>query len=228
MKMRDWKGVPSKRLETHKVNGVLKMVPTPHHKTAYRSRSTCYTWYKRHFELFCKIGEDMGFTLSRHGADIINKPEDLVGFYLQLESFQLGVFKVEFNWAPNGASWVRVVGSHTDETHNTYFHWREGKPASHNDGRLGNWFIKLVRLNWVKKNRPSMYKIKIGSEITFSGDPSGSGQKTRAKVLGKGGEWGKNYLKVELLEERGVRSVLPVGAKMEVHYENIIYVKNVT
>ena len=204
---------------TQKVNGVRKMNPTPHHKTAYKTKGSMQSWYDRHTKLFTELAEEIGFEVSRqHYA---SKQVD-VRLLLRKEGF--GNFNLTLTWAKNGLSTVRLYGNCTDSTVYPYQTWRGwNKPQSHNDAHLGNWFLKLVRMDWIEDNRPNKTQIKVGDEIVFSGTPAGGGQRTRAKVRGYGGAWGRNYFKVELLEERGVKKIKPVGTMVEVHYNCIIH-----
>ena len=203
---------------TQKINGVRKMIPTPHHKTAYKTKGSRQSWYDRHEKLFTEIAEEIGFEVSRETHD------EITGVFLTLKKKGFGNFQLTLRWARDGASTVHLYGNCTDETVYPYQTWRGyKKPRSHNDAHLGNWFLKLVRLDWIADNRPNKSQIKIGDEIVFSGTPAGGGQRTRAKVRGYGGEWGRNYFKVELLEERGVKKIKRVGTMMEVHYDCIIH-----
>ena len=201
---------------TQKINGVRKMIPTPHHKTAYKSKSSAKSWMDRHQTLFTQLGKELGF-------DVVEDRESVFKTVLLLRKAGFGEFQVTLRWWKDGNSDVQVQGDCTNETVDTYWYWREGKPKSHNDAKLGNWFIKLVRQDWVESNRPNIGMIKAGDEIVFSRDPSGGGQRTKAKILGRGGKWGRSYFKTVLLEERGVKKVWPIGTKMEVHYEHIIH-----
>ena len=202
---------------TQKINGVRKMIPTPHHKTAYKTKGSEKSWYDRHTKLFTDLAEEIGFEVASKWIGS--------GMHLSLypvhEGF--GNFTLTLKWAKNGESTVRLYGNCTDDTIYPYQTWRGyEKPQSHNDAHLGNWFLKLVRLDWIADNRPNKSQIKIGDEIVFSGTPAGGGQRTRAKIIGIGGEWGRNYYKVELLEDRGVKKIKRVGTIMEVHYNCII------
>ena len=145
---------------------------------------------------------------------------------LTLKKKGFGEFYLKLEWARGGMSTVQLYGNCTDEEVYTYQTWRgHNKPESHNDAHLGNWFLKAIRRDWVEDNRPPIGHIKIGSEIVFSGNPSGGGQRTRAKVIGRGGSWGRKYFKVKLLEERGVKKIKPIGTIVEVHYDCIFSVK---
>ena len=204
---------------TKKINGVRKMIPTPHHKTGYLSKPTAKSWMIRHRTLFTELGKELGFEVTKE------KRSDDIKCILILRKEGFGEFRVKLQWSKNGFSDVHVYGNCTSAKTETFNFWREGKPQSHNDARLGNWFIKLIRQDWIESNRPNIGTIKSGDEIVFSNDPSGGGQRTRAKVLSRGGEYGLKYFKVALLEERGVKKIHPVGTVMEVHYENLISVK---
>ena len=204
---------------TQKVNGVRKMIPTPHHKTAYKTKGSRQSWYDRHTKLFTDLAEEIGFTVSRQ-----HYTSTQVDVILLLRKEGFGDFNLTLRWAKNGMSTVRLYGNCTDSTVCPYQTWRGSlKPQSHNDAHLGNWFLKLVRLDWIESNRPNKSQIKVGDEIVFSGTPAGGGQRTRAKVAGFGGAWGRNYYKVELLEDRGVKKIKRVGTMMEVHYNCIIH-----
>ncbi len=204
---------------TQKISGVRKMKPTPHHKTAYKTKGSMQSWYDRHTKLFTDLAEEIGFEVSRQ--HYTSKQADV---RLLLRKSGFGDFTLTLKWAKNGLSTVRLYGNCTDSTVYPYQTWRGyEKPQSHNDAHLGNWFLKLVRLDWIESNRPNKNQIKVGDEIVFSGTPAGGGQRTRAKVRGYGGEWGRNYFKVELLEERGVKKIKRVGTMMEVHYDCIIH-----
>lgn len=204
---------------TQKVNGVRKMKPTPHHKTAYKTKGSRQSWYDRHTKLFTELAEEIGFEVAQTNRYVNDEKVVLV-----LRKSGFGDFQLTLTWDQNGESFIRLYGNCTDETVYPYQNWRGGeKPRSHNDAHLGNWFLKLVRLDWIADNRPNKSEIKVGDEIVFSGTPGGGGQRTRAKVIGAGGAWGRNYYRVELLEERGVKKIKPVGTKMEVHYKCIIH-----
>ena len=204
---------------TQKVNGVRKMIPTPHHKTAYKTKGSRLSWYDRHISLFTDLAEEIGFEVA-HTKRYVNDTKVI----LVLRKSGFGDFQLTLTWAKNGMSKVRLYGNCTDDTKYPYRYWRgNGKPQSHNDAHLGNWFLKLVRLDWIADNRPNKSQIKIGDEIVFSGTPAGGGQRTRAKIIGVGGEWGRNYYKVKLLEDRGVKKIKRVGTMMEVHYNCIIH-----
>ena len=206
---------------TQKVNGVRKMIPTPHHKTAYKTKGSEQSWYDRHIKLFTELAEEIGFEVLYDGY-LRNEKAMLI-----LRKSGFGNFTLTLQWAKDGASTVHLFGNCTDETVYTYQTWRGwNKPQSHNDAHLGNWFLKLVRLDWVADNRPNIHQIKVGDEVVFSGTPGGGGQRTRAKVAGYGGAWGRSYFKVELLEERGVKKIKRVGTMMEVHYNCIIHHKS--
>ena len=205
---------------TQKINGIRKMIPTPHHKTAYKTKGSMQSWYDRHTKLFTNLAQEIGFEVI---SNPIKSRSGEVDLTLRKEGF--GEFYLTLKWAKNGLSTVRLYGNCTDDTVYPYQTWRGyKKPESHNDAHLGNWFLKLIRNDWIEDNRPPIGHIKIGSEIIFSDDPTGGGQRTRAKILSRGGAWGRSYFQVELLEERGVRKIKPVGYKMEVHYEGIIKV----
>lgn len=207
---------------TQKVNGVRKMIPTPHHKTAYKTKGSRQSWYDRHSKLFTELAEEIGF-------EVIPKPASSGEVGLLLRKSGFGDFQLTLTWDQNGESTVRLYGNCTDDTIYPYRNWRGWeKPRSHNDAHLGNWFLKLVRLDWIADNRTNKSEIKVGDEIVFSGTPGGGGQRTRAKVIGAGGAWGRNYFKVSLLEERGVKKIKPVGTVMEVHYDCIIHHENNT
>jgi hypothetical protein len=209
---------------TQKINGVRKMIPTPHHKTAYKTKGSMQSWYDRHIKLFTDLAEEIGFKVIPKPAIELSGEVDLL---LRKEGF--GNFTITLTWAKNGDSTVRLYGNCTDHTVYPYQTWRgHDKPQSHNDAHLGNWFLKLVRLDWVSDNRPNKYQIKIGDEIVFSGTPGGGGQRTRAKVIGAGGAGGRNYYRVELLEERGVKKIKRVGSMVEVHYDCIVHHKGNT
>lgn len=204
---------------TQKINGVRKMIPTPHHKTAYKTKGSRQSWYDRHTKLFTDLAEEIGFEVI---CGIVLNGDGRRQLTLKKKGF--GDFFLKLEWAKNGMSTVRLYGNCTDETVYPYATWRgHDKPESHNDAHLGNWFLKLVRLDWIADNRPNKSQIKIGDEIVFSGTPAGGGQRTRAKVAGFGGAWGRNYYKVELLEDRGVKKIKSVGTMMEVHYNCIIH-----
>ncbi len=204
---------------TKKVNGVRKMKPTPHHKTAYKTKGSRQSWYDRHTKLFTDLAEEIGFEVIL----LLNGPDE-VGLNLKKKGF--GDFFLKLEWARGGMSTVRLYGNCTDETVYPYATWRgHDKPESHNDAHLGNWFLKEIRRDWVEDNRPPIGHIKIGSEIVFSGNPSGGGQRTRAKVVGRGGSWGRKYFRVRLLEQRGVKKIKPIGTLVEVHYDCIFSVK---
>ena len=198
---------------TRKLNGTLKMVPTPHHKTAYKSKSSKQSWLTRHKNLFTQLGEEMGFTV-----------RELTDVNIMLEHEDLGNFELIFAWDGEDSK-VRVESFHNSTYFSTYQFYRANKPRSHNDAQLGNAFIRLVRKNWVERTKPALVYIEVGDEILFSSDPAGAGQRTRAEVIGKGGEYGRNYLRIKTLEPRGVRKIRPAGTVWEVHYENIISVK---
>mgnify|MGYP004178706283 CR=1 FL=1 len=203
---------------TQKINGVRKMIPTPHHKTAYKTKGSKQSWYDRHIKLFTELAEEIGFEVLYDGYIRWEKA------MLILRKSGFGDFTLTLTWAKNGMSTVHLYGNCTDETVYPYATWRgHDKPESHNDAHLGNWFLKLVRLDWIADNRPNKSQIKIGDEIVFSGTPAGGGQRTRAKVAGFGGAWGRNYYKVELLEDRGVKKIKRVGTMVEVHYDCIIH-----
>ena len=209
---------------TQKINRVRKMIPTPHHKTAYKTKGSEQSWYDRHTKLFTDLAEEIGFSVSRQ-----HYTSTQVDVILLLRKEGFGKFNLTLTWAKNGLSTVRLYGNCTDSTVYPYQTWRGyEKPQSHNDAHLGNWFLKLVRLDWIADNRPNKSQIKIGDEIVFSGTPAGGGQRTRAKIIGFGGAWGRNYYKVELLEERGVKKIKPVGAIVEVHYDCIVHHKGNT
>lgn len=197
---------------TQKIKGVRKMRPTPHHKTAYKTNASFKSWYNRHRNLFIQLANELGF--------------EVVPEHRRLKlKHDIGTFAVCFHWDREHST-IEVYGHHVDETIHTFRHWRgEGKPKSHNDAHLGNWFLKLVREDWIESRKPEKDIIGAGDIIVFSGSPTGGGQKTRAKVIDRGGSWGNNYFTVELLEERGVRKIMPVGTVMEVHYDNIISYK---
>ena len=204
---------------TKKVNGVRKMKPTPHHKTAYKTKGSRQSWYDRHTKLFTDLAEEIGFEVIL----LLNGPDE-VGLNLKKKGF--GDFFLKLEWVRGGMSTVRLYGNCTDETVYPYATWRgHDKPESHNDAHLGNWFLKEIRRDWVEDNRPPIGHIKIGSEIVFSGNPSGGGQRTRAKVVGRGGSWGRKYFRVRLLEQRGVKKIKPIGTLVEVHYDCIFSVK---
>lgn len=199
---------------TRKLNGTLKMVPTPHHKTAYKSKSSEQSWLTRHKNLFTQLGQEMGFTV-----------KELTDVNIMLEHEALGNFELVFSWSYENPN-VRVLSLHNSQILYTFTQWRgSGKPRSHNDGQLGNQFIKIVRKNWVERTKPPLNLIEVGDEVVFSSDPSGAGQHTRAEVIGKGGEGGRKCLRVKTLEPRGVRKIRPAGTVWEIHYENIISVK---
>ena len=201
---------------TQKINGVRKMKPTPHHKTAYKTKGSRQSWYDRHTKLFTELAEEIGFDVLVESV--------FTGTMLTLKKKGFGDFTLTLSWSKNGLSTVRLYGNCTDSTVYPYQTWRgHEKPESHNDAHLGNWFLKLVRLDWVADNRPNIHQIKVGDEIVFSGTPAGGGQRTRGKIVGYGGAWGRSYFKVELLEERGVRKIKPVGTVMEVHYDCIVH-----
>lgn len=205
---------------TQKINGVRKMIPTPHHKTAYKTKGSSQSWYDRHIKLFTELAEEIGFEVINNECVYLRNEKAM----LILRKSGFGDFTLTLTWAKNGLSTVRLYGNCTDSTVYPYQTWRGyEKPQSHNDAHLGNWFLKLVRLDWIESNRPNKSQIKVGDEIVFSGTPAGGGQRTRAKVIGYGGTWGRNYYKVELLEERGVKKIKPVGYKLEVHYNCIIH-----
>ncbi len=194
------------------------MIPTPHHKTAYKTKGSKQSWYDRHIKLFTELAEEIGFEVLYDGYIRWEKA------MLILRKSGFGDFTLTLTWAKNGMSTVHLYGNCTDETVYPYATWRgHDKPESHNDAHLGNWFLKLVRLDWIADNRPNKSQIKIGDEIVFSGTPAGGGQRTRAKVAGFGGAWGRNYYKVELLEDRGVKKIKRVGTMVEVHYDCIIH-----
>ena len=204
---------------TQKVNGVRKMNPTPHHKTAYKTKGSRQSWYDRHIKLFTELAGEIGFEVAQ-----TTRLFDGTKAVLVLRKSGFGDFTLTLTWAKNGQSTVRLYGNCTDEEVYTYQTWRGWyKPESHNDAHLGNWFLKLVRLDWIADNRPNIMSIKIGDEVVFSGTPAGGGQRTRAKVVGYGGAWGRSYFKVELLEDRGVKKIKRVGTMMEVHYNCIIH-----
>lgn len=206
---------------TQKVNGVRKMKPTPHHKTAYKTKGSKQSWYDRHTKLFTDLAEEIGFEVT---CGIVLNGDGRKNLTFKKKGF--GEFYLKLEWARGGMSTVRLYGNCTDEEVYTYQTWRgHDKPESHNDAHLGNWFLKAIRRDWVEDNRPNKSEIKYGDEIVFSGNPSGGGQRTRAKVRGFGGSWGRNYFKVELLEERGVKKIKPIGTVVEVHYDCIISVK---
>ena len=209
---------------TQKINGVRKMIPTPHHKTAYKTKGSMQSWYDRHIKLFTDLAEEIGFKVIPKPAIELSGEVDLV---LRKEGF--GDFFLTLTWAKDGASTVSLYGNCTNSITYPYQTWRgHDKPQSHNDAHLGNWFLKLVRLDWVSDNRPNKNEIKLGDEIVFSGTPAGGGQRTRAKVIGAGGAWGRNYYRVELLEERGVKKIKRVGSMVEVHYDCIVHHKGNT
>ena len=206
---------------TQKINGVRKMIPTPHHKTAYKTKGSRQSWYDRHIKLFTELAEEIGFEVAQ--TNRYPKREQAV---LVLRKSGFGDFTLTLTWDQNGQSTVRLYGNCTDETVYPYATWRgHDKPESHNDAHLGNWFLKEIRRDWVEDNRPPIGHIKIGSEIVFSGNPSGGGQRTRAKVVGRGGSWGRKYFRVRLLEQRGVKKIKPIGTLVEVHYDCIFSVK---
>ena len=192
------------------------MLPTPHHKTAYKTKGSEQSWCDRHIKLFNDLAEEIGFEVECQAL--------LTGPVLTLKKEGFGDFTLTLRWAKNGMSTVRLYGNCTDKIVYPYQTWRgHEKPQSHNDAHLGNWFLKLVRSDWITDNRPSKSQIKIGDQIVFSGTPAGGGQRTRAQIIGFGGSWGRNYYKVELLEERGVKKIKPVGSVVEVHYNCIIH-----
>ena len=204
---------------TQKVNGVRKMIPTPHHKTAYKTKGSEQSWYDRHTKLFTDLAEEIGFEVSRQ-----HYASQQVDVRLLLRKEGFGNFNLTLRWAKDGASTVRLYGNCTNSTVSPYQTWRGyEKPMSHNDAHLGNWFLKTIRKDWIEDKRPNKSQIRLGDEIVFSGKPSGGGQRTRAKIIGFGGEWGRNYPKVELLEERGVKKIKPIGTMMEIHYNCIIH-----
>lgn len=201
---------------TQKINGVRKMKPTPHHKTAYKTNASEQSWYDRHTKLFTELAEEIGFDVLVESV--------FTSTMLTLKKKGFGDFTLTLSWSKNGLSTVRLYGNCTDSTVYPYQTWRgHEKPESHNDAHLGNWFLKLVRLDWVADNRPNIHQIQVGDEIVFSGTPAGGGQRTRGKIVGYGGAWGRSYFKVELLEERGVKKIKRVGTVMEVHYNCIIH-----
>lgn len=205
---------------TQKINGVRKMIPTSHHKTAYKTKGSEQSWYDRHTKLFTNIAEEIGFEVSKETGTL----SSFTGTILNIKKSGFGNFKLTLRWAKGGSSTVRLYGNCTDEEVYTYQTWRGyEKPQSHNDAHLGNWFLKLVRSDWIADNRPNKDEIKLGDEIVFSGTPAGGGQRTRAKVVGYGGAWGRSYFKVSLLEERGVKKIKPIGTMIEVHYNYIIH-----
>ena len=197
---------------TQKVNGVRKMIPTPHHKTAYKTKGSEQSWYDRHEKLFTELAEEIGFEVAQTNRYVNDEKVVLV-----LRKSGFGDFTLTLTWDQNGESFIRLYGNCTDRRSTLRKRgWK--KPRSHNDAHLGNWFLKLVRLDWIADNRPNKSEIKYGDEIVFSGTPGGGGQRTRAKIRGFGGSWGRNYYKVELLVVRGVKNITPGGRVMDVHY----------
>ena len=169
---------------------------------------------------FINIAEEIGFEVSKETGTL----SSFIGTILNIKKSGFGNFKLTLRWAKGGSSTVRLYGNCTDEEVYTYQTWRGyEKPQSHNDAHLGNWFLKLVRSDWIADDRPNKDEIKLGDEIVFSGTPAGGGQRTRAKVVGYGGAWGRSYFKVSLLEERGVKKIKPIGTMIEVHYNYIIH-----
>jgi hypothetical protein len=198
---------------TQKINGVRKMKPTPHHKTAYKTNASEQSWLARHRDLFIQLAEEVGFEVG-------------VGSRELRLTHDIGNFTVLFHWDREWST-IEMYGRCVEDTTRTYHHWRgDAKSKSHNDAHLGNWFLKNVREDWIESNMPPMEQIGPRDEIVFTSTPTGGGQRTRAKVIERGGKWGNNYFKVELLEERGVRKIKPVGSVVEVHYDCIVHYKH--
>ena len=124
---------------TQKINGVRKMLPTPHHKTSYKASSK--SWYIRHRVLFIQLAQEVGFKV-------------IPGDHQLHLKHDIGTFCVAFQWEGESST-IQMYGHYVDETIHTYRHWRgKDKPKSHNDAHLGNWFLKLVREDWIESRKP--------------------------------------------------------------------------
>ena len=178
------------------------MYPTPHHKTAYVSSPA--SWLKRHMDLFKEVGKELGFECTAF-ADIISFSHSKMD--LDFQVFFYDKMRI-----------IKVIGNFIEGEINTYKKWRgEDKPASHNDGKLGNWFILLIRKAWVDKNRPKRWELSLGDEILFSSNPASGAERTRAII-----DWvdtpSNNFLVVSQ-EQRGVN---PPFTEISIKYEHII------
>ena len=135
---------------TQKVNGVRKMIPTPQ-KTAYKTKGSEQSWYDRHEKLFTELAEEIGFEVAQTNRYVNDEKVVLV-----LRKSGFGDFTLTLTWDQNGESFIRLYGNCTDETVYPYQTWRGWKkPRSHNDAHLGNWFLKLVRLDGSQTTDPT-------------------------------------------------------------------------
>ena len=95
---------------TQKVNGVRKMKPTPHHKTAYKTKGSRQSWYDRHTKLFTELAEEIGFEVAQTNRYVNDEKVVLV-----LRKSGFGDFQLTLTWDQNGESFIRLYGNCTDE-----------------------------------------------------------------------------------------------------------------
>ena len=123
------------------------MKPTPHHKTAYKTKGSMQSWYMRHTKLFTDLAEELGFEV----IALVTQTH-VVQCSLRKEGF--GDFIISLMWDQDGMSTVRLVSNCTDSTVCPYQTW-SSRGKTHNDADLGNWFLKTIRKDWVETNRPN-------------------------------------------------------------------------
>ena len=208
---------------TQVVKGKRKCIPTPHHKTQYKSAYSHASWKARYEQYLTYVLAEVGYESVQEAPPEPSKGEHETSSHFHHPT--MGNLTIIFDHLHR--SLVVQLGGLESDSLQTYRRWRGwDKPLSNNNACVGNWLLDTLREFWVKRN-VNVSTLSKGDIISFRNNGSkGSGQVTKATVIGRGGAWGRNYFRVTLLEDRGVKKITPAGTEMEVHKDCIIWVES--